>query len=355
MPTITGPSSETELGRLRRENELYRSWIAQAIEVAERASHGDLEARVLGAASQPDDIAHLARAMNGMLDMTDAFVREARAALEQTAQGKFFRRVLLRGMRGSFRHASMTINQASEVISAQTAAMKRRMEMADSFEQTVQVVVAAVADSAAEIRTTAQQLADAAASTTNEVTRMAASETGASENAASENAAPAPAVSGQTPSRPAAVARDASSANTAPGASQHTVIERLTDASVRIGSVLKFISQIARQTNLLALNATIEAERAGQAGRGFAVVASEVKDLARQTTSATEEISVEIDNVRKAASDVTHAVTSVSASAERTSHGAVRLLDAAGKLQAHSGKLIESVDGFLKDIRSQAR
>jgi methyl-accepting chemotaxis protein len=72
----------------------------------------------------------------------------------------------------------------------------------------------------------------------------------------------------------------------------------LGQSAEEIEKIVGVISEIASQTNLLALNATIEAASAGEAGRGFAVVASEVKELARQTASATEEISARIEGIQ---------------------------------------------------------
>jgi len=72
--------------------------------------------------------------------------------------------------------------------------------------------------------------------------------------------------------------------------STNETMSKLGKSTMEIGNVLKVISSIAEQTNLLALNATIEAARAGELGKGFAVVANEVKELARQTAKATEEI-----------------------------------------------------------------
>jgi methyl-accepting chemotaxis protein len=75
-------------------------------------------------------------------------------------------------------------------------------------------------------------------------------------------------------------------------------VAKLGESSAEIGNVIKVITSIAQQTNLLALNATIEAARAGEAGKGFAVVANEVKELAKQTAKATEDISRKIEAIQ---------------------------------------------------------
>ena len=78
----------------------------------------------------------------------------------------------------------------------------------------------------------------------------------------------------------------------------NTIVGKLGDSSAEIGKVIKVITSIAQQTNLLALNATIEAARAGEAGKGFAVVANEVKELAKETARATEDISQKIEAIQ---------------------------------------------------------
>lgn len=78
----------------------------------------------------------------------------------------------------------------------------------------------------------------------------------------------------------------------------NATVGKLGASSAEIGNVIKVITTIAQQTNLLALNATIEAARAGEAGKGFAVVANEVKDLARETATATEDISAKIEAIQ---------------------------------------------------------
>ncbi|MDG6103844.1 GAF domain-containing protein [Dactylosporangium aurantiacum] len=87
-----------------------------------------------------------------------------------------------------------------------------------------------------------------------------------------------------------------------------TDVTALSESSTAIGDVIKIISSIADQTNLLALNATIEAARAGDVGKGFAVVAGEVKDLARETATATQKVADQIAGIQTNARSVTDGI-----------------------------------------------
>ncbi len=89
------------------------------------------------------------------------------------------------------------------------------------------------------------------------------------------------------------------------------VVKNMSQLSIQIGDIVSLITDIAGQTNLLALNATIEAARAGESGKGFAVVANEVKNLATQTTKATDDIALQINNIRSISTQAVSAITSI--------------------------------------------
>lgn len=90
--------------------------------------------------------------------------------------------------------------------------------------------------------------------------------------------------------------------------STQSIMENLGNAAQEIGKIVELINDIADQTNLLALNATIEAASAGDAGKGFAVVANEVKELARQTSEATQNITIQIQGIQNNTKNAVNAI-----------------------------------------------
>lgn len=145
-----------------------------------------------------------------------------------------------------------------------------------------------------------------------------------------------------------AVARDAGRASqVAARAAENAVltssaVSELGASTSEIGKVVKLIQDIAAQTNLLALNATIEAASAGEAGKGFSVVASEVKELAKQTSKATEEIRVRIQAMQGASQ------RSISAIGDIT-----RVIGEINSISSSIASSVEEQNTALGDIRGR--
>ncbi len=214
---------------------------------------------------------------------------------------------------------------------------------------------------------TAQQLAAAAVELTATATQMSAnaekttSVANSTASASEEVSQGVRTVATNTEEMSAAIkeiARNASeasstSASTLKQAQQTNItITKLGESSQEIGNVIKVISSIAQQTNLLALNATIEAARAGDAGRGFAVVANEVKELAKQTAKATEDITNKITGIQRDSQSSVDAVTAIGQTIEKLNTIATAIAASVEEQAATTNEVARVVQESAKGVLS---
>ncbi len=330
--TMPPDENTLEQAAMAPEVEAILSRIAQ---VCERAARGDLEARLLNI---EDDgvLGRVQNAINQMLDLTDAFVREAKASLQHASQDQFHRKVLARGFHGTFVHAAEVINLATDEMKVKTdsliEARNSRHGLADDFEATVEGVVNSVVASATQMESTAGSLTENADETGGRMEalslHMTELDSGIAEVVGITDQLTASGTSIGTKIRESLEVADSATKIVGQAA---TTIESLESSSKEIEEVVKLVGTIARQTNLLALNASIEAARAGDAGRGFAVVASEVKNLADRTSEATNDIGKIIAQVVKETAAAVSSVENVSGTIDT--------------LRKHSEAVVEEVAG----------
>ncbi len=223
-----------------------------------------------------------------------------------------------------------------------TMANRMLVELAENFRDTVQGAIETVGQSAAAVNTATGAVRGIAQETGVRTEHLSDAVAGTASNAR----AIAAAAEELTATNHSVVSRMESAfaiVNDAQAATQRSTeaVAALADIAGRIGGTLKLINAIASQTNLLALNATIEAARAGEAGRGFSVVAAEVKQLAKQTAGATE--------------DITRLLQEIDSATGRTRNEIAGIGAVVGSLRTHSQDVLSIMGQQNKAAQEIAR
>jgi methyl-accepting chemotaxis protein len=257
--------------------------IGEGNRILAQISNGRIDEQI--AQTYKGDHEKMKQAVNNVAQVLQALMADTGLLAQAAADGRVNIRADASKHQGAYRKIVEGANQTLEAI-------------AEPLKVTAQNATA-LASASEELTAVSHQMAGNAEETATQANVVSAASEQVSRNVASVASA-----SEQMQASIREIAKNANeSARVAKNAvsvahSTNETVKKLGESSQEIGNVIKVITSIAQQTNLLALNATIEAARAGEAGKGFAVVANEVKELAKQTAKATEEIGQKIDAIQ---------------------------------------------------------
>nr|WP_321443140.1 nitrate- and nitrite sensing domain-containing protein [uncultured Cohaesibacter sp.] len=225
-------------------------------------------------------------------------------------------------------------------------------QMVGKFRVVIDDTLKAVEGQTVSMKGTARTLTEVAQSATSDANAAEQASAGASNNVQTvATATDQMVVSVREISEQAVRANRMVNAATDLARSTNKDVASLSDAAERIGMVVGIIRDIADQTNLLALNATIEAARAGEMGKGFAVVASEVKELASQTSKATEEISAQITAVQTLTENAVNAIGNITSTVDDISGVTATIASAVEEQEASTQEIAGSIQKVSFDTQ----
>jgi len=258
-----------------------REWLNDLVAYVTKIANGDMTASMAKASDQDQIHEWLVLLKNSV----NALVADAAMLAKAAADGRVGTRADASKHHGAYRMIIEGVNQTLEAI---VEPLKITAQNASTL-----------ASSSEELTAVSQQMAGNAEETATQANVVSAASEEVSKNVSS--------VASASEEMQASIREIAKNANESARVAKNAVsvahttnetVKKLGESSQEIGNVIKVITSIAQQTNLLALNATIEAARAGEAGKGFAVVANEVKELAKQTAKATEDIGQKIEAIQ---------------------------------------------------------